>query len=152
MAIRDVFKVTRKTFFDPAAWIDFNALRANTRNVWGSLGGLFAPLPTGKTETFAEAMQRLGLKEEDIERTGRNYFIFAALFAAIGACLLVFGFYLLFYHIAIHGWLICMALVAFCFAQAFRFHFWYFQIKYRKLGCTFEEWKRGKPYDTGTTL
>jgi intracellular multiplication protein IcmV len=26
---------------------------------------------------------------------------------------------------------------------AFRYHFWYFQIKNRKLGCTVYEWYRG---------
>ena len=27
-------------------------------------------------------------------------------------------------------------------ALAFRYHFWHFQIKHRKLGCSFQEWFR----------
>ena len=151
MAIRDIFKVSRKTFFDPRTWADYDAFKAYNKNLWAILSGLFTSPQPGKKETFQEAMQRFGLKEEDIERTGRNYFIFAVGLAILGVLLFVFGFYLLLYHHAFHGWLISMAAVALCFSQAFRFHFWHFQIKFRKLGCTFEEWKRGKPYDNGTT-
>jgi len=27
-----------------------------------------------------------------------------------------------------------------CLAQAFRYHFWYVQLKIGKLGCTFDDW------------
>ena len=38
------------------------------------------------------------------------------------------------------------SLLVFCFslfitALCFRYHFWWFQVKKRKLGCTFDEWK-----------
>jgi intracellular multiplication protein IcmV len=34
----------------------------------------------------------------------------------------------------------CLMVSLVAFANAFRAHFWYFQTKQRKLGCTIQEW------------
>jgi intracellular multiplication protein IcmV len=145
MAIRDIFKVSRKTFFDPSAWLDIEALRAYNLTIWDSVKGLFQAPVGGKNETFDEATKRLGLTEKDIESAQRNYLIYALIFAVLTVALFIFTIYLGFYHRTFHGVLLGLVTTGFCAAQAFRFHFWYFQIKFRQLGLTFEEWKRGKP-------
>jgi intracellular multiplication protein IcmV len=145
MAIRDIFKVSRKTFFNPSAWLDFEALKAYNLTIWNSIKGLFQSPATGQTETFDEAVARLGLTEEDIEAAKRNYFVYAIIFVVLAVALLIFTIYLGFYHRTFHGVLLGLVTTALCAAQAFRFHFWYFQIKFRQLGLTFEEWKKGKP-------
>jgi len=41
-------------------------------------------------------------------------------------------------------WFTSLLVLCFCLfiaALCFRYHFWWFQVKKRKLGCTFEEWK-----------
>lgn len=142
MAVRDIFKISRKTFFNPTSWMAYNSLRAYTRNLYDVLRSLFtAPPAPIQTETFEQAMNRMGLTEEAIRETAQTYYWYAMFFATLGVLLVLFAFYLLFHHATFSGWLLALASSALFFAQAFRFHFWYFQIQRRKLGCTFAEWR-----------
>lgn len=143
MNVRRLFSVSRKTFFNPRAWFNFDTIKAYNAVLWDILSGLFRPIAPGREETFAQAVHRLKLTENDLVQRQRFYLSLALFFFVIGALLFVFGFYLLLHHSTFHGWLIAMAASAFGLAQAFRYHFWYFQIKRRKLGCTFNEWRRG---------
>jgi intracellular multiplication protein IcmV len=47
-------------------------------------------------------------------------------------------------HYSLAGFFLLLTVTALLFANAFRFHFWAFQISQRKLGCTLAEWRRGK--------
>lgn len=147
MALKDVFKVSRKTFLDPKAWVDYDGVKRSFSLTWAIVGGLFAP-PVVKEEgkeTFEEAIARFGLTEAEIQEKANNYLMFSLIFVACGSVALLFSFYLLFYIGTFLGFILGFAVVLLFSAQAFRYHFWYFQIKCRKLGCTFEEWWQGKP-------
>lgn len=144
MALKDVVKVSRKTFFNPRGWLGYDTLKASSQGLWVILKEVFTiPQPT-RRETFAEAMQRLNLTEQDLQQTGQRYFLLAMLFVGLGGAAFLGGFYMLFYHQTFAGLVLAMATSAVFFSQAFRYHFWYFQIKHRKLGCTFLEWRQGK--------
>ena len=148
MALKDVFKVSRKTFIDPAAWFGYGTVKGITQTLWGLVRGLFVtaePTAVAPTETYAEALQRLNLTDETAQANAKNYFIFALFFAALSFGVLVYGLYLLLFHRSFLGFLLALAVTALLSAQAFQLHFWYFQVKHRKLGCTFDEWWQGKP-------
>ena len=150
MAIGQIFKVSGKTFFNPRGWFNYDVLKDQTQTVWGISKGVLNPIPAqpALTETFEEAMKRFNVSEEDLGDISLTYLLFAGLFLVCGLGLLGFGIYLLlssFYA----GAILSIAFTAFLLSQAFRYHFWHFQVKYRKLGCTFEEWRRGKPDDQG---
>lgn len=147
MAIKDVFKVSRKTFFNPRSWLGYDQLKSNTQLVWSVIKDLITPAKADITETFEEAMHRLNVTEADLNNKAQVFFSYAILFVLFAAISLLFGCYYLFHHKALLGCLLSLAVTALFLSQAFRYHFWYFQIKHRKLGCSFEEWRRGKPYD-----
>lgn len=74
---------------------------------------------------------------EQREREFRNLFF---LFAAILLLGIFYFFFALFHHLLLGALLIfcfCLFIASLCF----RYHFWWFQIRKRKLGCSFEEWK-----------
>lgn len=144
MAIKDVLKVNRKTFINPRAWLGYDLLKQQSQTLYETVRGVFtgAALPDAPAETFEQAKTRLNLTEEDIQTSGQNYLMFAILYAGIGLVTIGFGIYLL-VGLFISGFIISLSLAAFLFGQAFRNHFWYFQIKNRKLGCTLEEWRSG---------
>ena len=148
MAIKDIFKLSRKTFFDPAGWLGYESVKDTTVTIWAILKGLFVSPTPERKETFAEAMQRLGLTEADVEKAETRYLLVAFFFLILGSLAFAVSFYYLLHHGTVSGFLLALATAAILFSQAFRYHFWYFQTKYRKLGCTFEEWRRGKPFDT----
>lgn len=144
MAIRDILRVNRKTFFNPRGWLGYDYLKAQTLDIWGILRGLFVtPIPE-RSETYSEALKRLHLSDEAVQETGQTYFTYSLIFFVLGSATFVFGWILLFYFGTIFGWFLSLPAAALFLAQAFRFNFWYFQIKHRKLGCTFAEWKEGK--------
>jgi len=107
------------------------------------------PKKASSAETFEEAMQRLELTEEDIadrkkEFTRLFYFFIILAMAIVGYAL----------YLAFAGTLVA-SLIAFCLAlyaltQAFRFHFWLFQLRNRKLGCTIKEWMNSRVYESPT--
>jgi intracellular multiplication protein IcmV len=144
MAVKDIFKVSRKTFFDPLAWIDYNWLKILNKTIYAQLAALFKIPKPLRTETFEQAVQRFDLQESDIKQIEQDYRSFAILFAAFGIAIFVFGFYLFFHHGTFHGWIIAMAVAALSFSQAFKYDFWAFQIKQRKLGCTLKDWKKAR--------
>jgi intracellular multiplication protein IcmV len=145
MAIKDVFKVNRKTFVDPNAWLGYDTVKTETKGVWSLFRAVFRrPAKPVREESFEQAVKRLHLTEKDIKEAQDTYFFYAMIFAMAGAVILLVAFYLIFNGHFL-GFLLGMAVGAVMLAHAFRNHFLYFQIKHRKLGCTFEEWRRGRP-------
>jgi intracellular multiplication protein IcmV len=146
MALKDIFKISRKTFFNPGAWLGYDYVKDSTLYFWQAIKNIFVPQKagTGRKETFEEAMKRQKLTEADVQQSAKNYLIYTLIFIALAVFTAFYGFYLLIEHKEWIAWILSMALVALLLSQAFRFHFWYFQIKHRKLGCTLREWWHGK--------
>lgn len=144
MAIKDILKISRKTFFNPRAWLGYDALKEQNRTIWSFVKGATAVAQPERTESFAEAMQRLNVSEEELPGIARDYFRYAIFFLALAVLDFMYGIYLLFHHHAFLGFILAFAVCILILIQAFKYHFWYFQIKHRKLGCTFAEWRQGK--------
>lgn len=139
--LRDALKISRKTFFNPTGWIDYNSLKNQNKLIWSSVSGLFKASTPNRTETFEAAMERLGLTEEDVRNTQKTYSNYALAFLLLGLLVFLYSFYLLFRHGTFTGWLLGIGATALFWAQAYRYDFWVFQMKRRKLGATFAEWK-----------
>jgi intracellular multiplication protein IcmV len=145
MAIKDVVKVSRKTFFNPRAWLGYDTLKESTQGFIGIVRGVLGrrTFEPGEKETFSEAAARFNLTEKDIKDLQLTYFSYALLFFLIALLIFAYCIWLLI-HWHINAFILALALVAMMLSQAFRFHFWYFQIKHRKLGATLNEWLKGK--------
>ncbi len=142
MAVRDIFKVSRKTFFNPTSWLDLEALIYQNKTIWSVLKGLFTKQTPERTETFDEAMKRQEMSEDDVTLLTTRFKNFALLFFGIGLLIFAYAFYLLFKHHTILGWLLSLAVSIYFFAQAFRYDFWALQLTRRTLGLTFADWKK----------
>lgn len=142
MAVRDIFKVSRKTFINPTGWIGYESLKFQNQTMWAVLKNLFTTAKPERKESFKEAMHRLKLSEEDVKYGAVNYRILAMIFLAIGLLFLIHSFYLLFHHSTFLGWFLGLGASGLFFAQAFRYDFWSLQMRRRKLGITFSDWKQ----------
>lgn len=151
MAIRDIFKISRKTFFDPFGWIDYESLKTQNQTLYTILKALFTPNTAVRRETFDQAVKRLALAEEDIKKTITIYHIYTLIFLLLGMVVFAYAFYLLFGPHSISGWLLGLGASGLFLGQAFKYDFWTFQMQQRKLGLTFEEWKRDRLGDKGTS-
>lgn len=144
MAIKDIFKISRKTFFDPVTWLDLRSFKQFNQLLFRQLKSLFIIPQATREETFEDAMQRFGLNTEQVNEIGLTYRYYAIFFLVVACMILAFAFYLLFHHLSFHGALLAIAVAVLSAAQAFKYDFWAFQIKVRKLGCTFKDWKKDR--------
>ncbi len=142
MAVRDLFKINRKTFFNPSAWIDYPSLKNNTLMLYGVLKNTFTvPKPT-TSETFEESVKRRGLSDKDIADGIGTYQGLAWVFVILAVAALVYAGYLMYYYSTITGMILSIVVSALCLSQAFKYDFWALQMRRRKLGLTFSDWKR----------
>ena len=141
MAIRDIFKISRKTFFNPSGWIDVESLKFQNDTIWSILKSLFTRVKPERIESFEEAMKRLNLTEADVKKSISSYRWYAFIFLILGLLVFFYAFYLLFTFFTILGFVLALAASGVFLSQAFKYDFWAFQMKSRRLGITFEEWK-----------
>lgn len=142
MAIRDIFKVSRKTFFNPVAWLGYDTVKEGTLTIWTVLKSLFTRTKPGRKETYEEALKRLNIKEEEASEIGTIYRLYAWIFAIFGGLIFYYSFYILFKRWVWTGWSLGVAAACLCFAQAFKYDFWSLQIRRKKLGLSFDDWLR----------
>ena len=92
-------------------------------------------------ETFDEALERMSITEADLRERYLDYQKMYYLFISISLALFLYSFYLLFtgYYFA---FFLGLAVTALSLVQAFKRHFWMFQVRQRRLGCTLREWWR----------
>lgn len=144
MAKRGFFKTTGSLFL-PIGWLggEVTDLKRSNRTIVNTIKGLFVKeTPPENPETFDQAVARMELTEEDIKKTINTYSTYALIFILIALALFAYAFYLLFAYGSITGWLISLAATGFCLIQFFRYDFWAYQMKERRLGITFDEWKK----------
>ena len=142
MEIRNIFKITRKTFFNPAGWLGYESLKEQHQVLKSTFKDVFSVEKPTREETFDEAMQRLDLTPEEINAQMISYRRYAYFFLVIGFLVFFYAFHLLFRLKSLVPWLLGLGVSAILFSQAFKYHFWAFQIEQRKLGLTFNDWKK----------
>ena len=124
-------------------WMSWDYLSETTSRIKGTVSTLAKPEQAKFHETFQEAMIRLGLTEEDLKKRHSEFTRLFILFVIIGLGIIGYAVYMAYLgHFG--ACLISFCLAGFSFAQAFKWHFWLFQIRHRKLGCTIKEWLDGK--------
>lgn len=142
MAVSDIFKISRKTFFDPKSWADTRSIVDQNRTIFAVLKAIFTPAKPERQETFEEAMKRQGLTEDQVLPLASTYRLYALIFLACAIVSFAYAFYLLFryHHLLAFG--LSLSVMAFFLAQVFRYDFWSLQLRSRKLGLTFRDWTK----------
>lgn len=131
------------------AWMGWDIIKASSRYVWILGKSLFVPQKAEHNETFQEALARLNLTEADLQERHKEFLRLFLVYGAIGIAITAYSFFL-FYTLSFAGGILALVVAALAFAMAFRFHFWLFQIKHRKLGCSVREWWHSKIEDNPT--
>lgn len=128
-----------KPHVDIPKWVALDDMSDSITNVVDLGKTLFIPQKATFQETFEEALVRLNLTEADVAKREKEFIRLQFIFG--GFALLVFAYcvYLLLESNFVCA-VICFALISIILSQVFRYNFWAFQIRKRKLGCTFQEW------------
>ena len=120
-------------------WIGLDSIKQTTRGIYGSAKELVTPEQAARTETFEQALERLNLTEADLAKQKIQFTRLFYFFVVLAFTVFGYGIYIALQGNLL-GFLIAFALTAYALSQAFRYHFWVFQITKRKLGCSIKDW------------
>jgi intracellular multiplication protein IcmV len=107
----------------------------------GLIKWLLTPAKAERKETFDEAIERLNLTEKDLEARTKEFKRLVYIMCTVSLFALFYAIYL-FLTLNILGALAATVLTSLACAMTFKYHFWLFQIRKRRLGCTIREWFR----------
>lgn len=120
-------------------WLDFGRIQGFGWFIKGVALRLFVPKHEAPKESFEAAAKRFKLSDEEIEKRAkrlRRLSFFMIFLAILMVCYSTYQFT----HGGLVGASISLLVMFIPIALAFRYHFWHYQLKQRKLGCTFKEW------------
>lgn len=132
-----------KPFVNVPAWMGWKGLKEDQARLKRLAKSVLTPeetLTERRRETFEAAAARLGLNESAIRARERYCKRLATLYIGIALILIFYAFYVWIALGEFFGFLMTLIAVWIALALAFRQHFWYTQMKERRLGLSFREW------------
>lgn len=130
-----------RRIFNVREWIDWNRIKSGGEYISKGAKQVFIATPVHPVESFSEAQRRLKLTEDSITARGRALLRTSLLMACLAILLFCYAIYHFIWG-TIHSGVLSLSLSVVSIAFAFRYHFWYFQITQRKLGCNLRDWVR----------
>ena len=128
-----------RTFLNVSAWMGWSRLKVSGKSISDTAKRLFIPQKATYQEEFDDALTRLNLSEADLMAKQSSFFKLSVIFVCMSFVILGYAIYLA-WGAHIKGAFVSLCLTFMVFAIAFRYHFWYFQVKQRKLGCSLRDW------------
>ncbi|MHA7841497.1 MAG: type IVB secretion system protein IcmV [Gammaproteobacteria bacterium] len=134
-----LWRNTFRSAIDVPQWMGYDWLIYPFAAIANQAKRFFIPQNAHRKESFEEAIARLQLTESQLFVQQKNCMRLAITFFVM-ALLTLFNALYLFWSTAFFGGGFSVILALCCLAFAFRYHFWVFQIRNRKLGCSIEDW------------
>ncbi|MBB72278.1 MAG: hypothetical protein CMF50_07760 [Legionellales bacterium] len=136
------FRWTFKSFVDVPSWMGYRSIKGSSQSLADSAKIIFDVSESEREESYQEALKRLGLTEAEAQAKSKALFNLFLAFAGLGLAILCYSVFLA-WEGALRSFLVGTTLALVSFATAFRYHFWHFQIKSKRLGCNFKDWWYG---------
>lgn len=145
-----IIRSTLKLVLDVPSWMGLNRIKRQSRFLVQWIKPIFTPRKKSLTAapTFEEAMTRFNLTEKDLEPIMHRYIYFTLFYLFLGLLSIGYTIYLFFHKSLIAGFTTILISII-IFLKAFSSHFWYFEIKHRKLGCSLKEWFNSRIQEEG---
>ena len=127
--------------FKIRTWFDWERVKSFTIALGNGIKSLFIPQKSDAVESFDAALSKLKISESELLLKQKALYRLSIIMTLAAFLILVYTGYQLYYG-SYKAVLVSLVITMIALVLAFRYHFWYFQIKSRKLGCTFDEWWR----------
>lgn len=129
-----------KSIFRIRWWLDLERIRGGFAYLTKGAKTLLVPQkPQKPKESFNAAATRLHLNAADLEQKSKSLRGLSLLMCLVALCMTGYTIYQILYG-SYHAAFLSVVLTLFALVLAFRYHFWYFQIRSQKLGCSISEW------------
>lgn len=124
---------------DVRRWSDYDRLKRYTEFFPRAIKRLFVPQKATYIESFENAAARFHLDDAHIWQQQRTFFALAVLMVLVAIGVIGFSVTLFLWG-SYHASAAAIGVTCIALGMAFRYHFWYYQLKSRKLGCSIKEW------------
>ena len=129
-----------KSIFNPKAWMDYEQVKNSTNYLTNGISKMFTlQEKVQNIETFDETIARLNMDEDQLLKQKKSLFRLAILMIFLSAFVFIYAMYLIYsgsFHAAGASLVVFLVLLS----LSFRYHFWYYQLSVRRLGCGLREW------------
>ncbi len=136
---RSKIATTIARVFNFTRWFDWERTKSSTLYLSNGIKKFLIPQKHKATESFNVAQKRLNLTDSDIIIRQQGLLRLCLLTLLFSLLMFFYTIYLL-YYLQIKAFVVSFVVMMIGLVLAFRYHFWYFQMKTRKLGCSFQEW------------
>lgn len=128
-------------YFDFKTWGDWKRTKSMTDFFVNAFKRLFVPrkLNPEDAQKFDELVEKMALSDEDLKNRLTNFRRLYILMIVAAFFFYAYAMYQLLYG-GLLSVILALVVMFVCVALAFRYHFWHFQIKHRRLGCSLTEW------------
>jgi len=120
-------------------WSDSDRTKSFYQYILAMFNRLFSLRPKPVSESFEQAAKRLNLSDESLLKKQQALLRLSILMGVMGTGIFYYSIYQWF-HGTIEAVLLSLMVSSLAWIFAFRYHFWYFQIKQKKLGCSLRDW------------
>ncbi len=142
MGVRSYFKNTVKNNTNVKSWSSWDAVKENAQMVSGLVKAM-KPSVTGAEavtpKSFQDQMKTAGLSEKDLQDRMKGHLRVTLVSLLLGLGGIGWTIYIFQKQMYLSG-LMSLSVTLVMFAYAFREHFFYFEMKQRRLNCTVKEW------------
>lgn len=128
-----------KPLVDVPKWIGYRQLAKTNRLLFFFTKKFFIPEQASTQESFQAALDRLKLTEVDLVQRRKEFTRLMWIWILLFLISIAYSIHLLLEN-SLRGFFPCLGVMVIILTQIFRYHFWIFQIKQRRLGCNFRDW------------
>lgn len=141
------FKVVKKGItagWNVSSWVGARQIKGNIGAIKELANDAFltkkAKEPI-KKETFEQCLKRLGISEAVLQKRIKNSTQIIIMCSLLSVPMAIYTLYMFSSHFYLSSF-VCAMLTLLLLTYSFREHFNRFQMKQRRLGCTFQEWRQ----------
>lgn len=121
-------------------WFGIDQVKDSSKNFLNLGRSVFIPQQSDHVETFEQAMQRLNITEAELKQRQKEFTRLMIVYLLISIAIFCYSIYIVVEHKNLMGFMMGFAVTLYSLTYVFRYHFWIYQIKNKKLGCTLREW------------
>ena len=126
-------------FLNVSDWLGTSEIKRNASNLRSMAKSMFTVTKPESKETFEGAVAKYNLDDKALERKKKYFFTAAMIYLLLFFSFICYFGYLVYKKNFMTSFsTLCISLIP--LALFFKSHFWYTQIKYKRLGFTFSEW------------
>lgn len=132
-------KLRQKLWSNVKFWSDYERLHSGYSAISRMFQTLFIPKKAQKIQSLEEVMHQYRLNAHDIVKKQQAFWRLTMIMLIVSSLIFCYAIYHLMHH-RYHVALLTGSILLIPLALAFRYHFWYYQLKSQRLGCTFTQW------------